>query len=482
MKIEKTKPVQSKGLSVFTLAMINVAAVVSLRGLPAEAVYGLTSIFYYVFAAVFFLIPVSLVSAEMASTYPEKGGVFRWVGEAFSPVWGFIAIFLQWLQNSIWFPTVLTFAAVSIAFMGPNQTVDAALSSNMYYTLAVVIGVYWLATIANLFGVKASGAISKWGTMLGTIIPGIILIILGFLYVGTGGVNNLPIATTDIIPDLSNFSTLNLAVSIFLFYAGMEMSAVHIKDIENPQKNYPRAIFIASAITVSLFVLGTLALGFVIPQNEINLTQSLLVGYNDLFKYFGAPWLGQVMAFFLAIGVFAGVSTWVAGPSKGLLEVGKAGYLPRWMQKENKAGIQINILLVQALIVTILSVMFVVLPSVQSAYQILSALTVALYLIMYILMFFAFLKLKITRPNVKRPFKAPLGLFFGIIGLLGSILAFVLSYFPPSQISIGNPDVWVGILVGGTIIFVLTPVVIYSLRNKSWKNENTDFEPFTYEK
>lgn len=472
----------NKGLSIFTLAMINVAAVVSLRGLPAEAEYGLSSIFYYVFAAICFLIPVSLVSAEMATGWPQKGGVFRWVGEAFSPSWGFLAIFLQWLQNSIWFPTVLTFAAVSIAFMGPNQSDDLHLSANNMYTLAIVLGVYWAATFANFLGVKVSGAISKWGALLGTLVPGAIIIILGFAYVLTGGEIQMPLHEQDLIPDLSNFNNLNLAVSIFLFYAGMEMSAVHIKEVNNPQKDYPKAIFIAAAITVTLFILGTLALGFIIPQSQINLTQSLLVGYNDLFAYFGMAWLGQIMAFFLALGVFAGVSTWVAGPSKGLLAVGKAGYLPTWFQKTNTNGIQVNILLVQAFIVTALSVMFVLLPSVQSAYQILSALTVALYLVMYILMFAAFLKLRAAKPNVTRSFVAPFGWFFGVLGLVGCVIAFALSFYPPSQIPVGNPKVWVGLLMLGTVLGVLIPFAIYSLRKESWKNKDSDFEPFSYEK
>src|SRR5271154_1195083 len=98
-------PVSAGKLGVFTLAMMNFTAVVSLRGLPAEAEYGLGSIFYYVFAAVFFLIPVSLVAAELATGWPQKGGVFRWVGEAFGPRWGFVAIFLQWAESTIWFPT-----------------------------------------------------------------------------------------------------------------------------------------------------------------------------------------------------------------------------------------------------------------------------------------------------------------------------------------------------------------------------------------
>ncbi len=472
----------NKGLNIFTLAMINVAAVVSLRGLPAEAEYGLSSIFYYIFAAVCFLIPVSMVSAEMATGWPQKGGVFRWVGEAFSQKWGFLAIWLQWLQNSIWFPTVLTFAAVSLAFMGPNDKMDMSLASNNMYTLAIVLSVYWAATFANFLGVKISGVISKWGAILGTMIPGAIIILLGFSYVASGGVIQMPIHASDLIPDLTNFNNLNLAVSVFLFYAGMEMSAVHITDIDNPQRNYPRAIFIASAITVALFVLGTLALGFIIPQSQINLTQSLLVGYNDLFAYFGCPWMGQVMAFFLAIGVFAGVSTWIGGPSKGLLSVGKAGYLPKWFQKTNKHDIQINILLLQAGIVTLLSIMFVLLPSVQATYQLLSALTVGLYLIVYILMFLAFIKLRLEKSDVKRAFVAPCGMFFGFLGLFGCVIAFILSFYPPAQIAIGNPKVWVALLLGGTALSVLIPFAIYSVRKDEWKDKNTDFEPFSYEK
>ena len=84
-------------LSVATLAIMNVTAVVSLRGLPAEAEYGLSSAFYYLFAALVFLIPTALVAAELAAMFSNKqGGVFRWVGEAFGKRMGFLAIWLQW--------------------------------------------------------------------------------------------------------------------------------------------------------------------------------------------------------------------------------------------------------------------------------------------------------------------------------------------------------------------------------------------------
>ena len=70
-------------LGVFTLAIMNVTAVVSLRGLPAEAVYGLSSAFYYLFAAIVFLIPTSLVAAELAAMFQDKqGGVFDLVSDS----------------------------------------------------------------------------------------------------------------------------------------------------------------------------------------------------------------------------------------------------------------------------------------------------------------------------------------------------------------------------------------------------------------
>jgi putative glutamate/gamma-aminobutyrate antiporter len=493
-----TKPAESNAaaskiasprkLGVFTLAMMNFTAVVSLRGLPAEAEYGLGSIFYYLFAAVFFLIPVSLVAAELATGWPQKGGVFRWVGEAFGPRWGFVAIFLQWVESTIWFPTVLTFAAVSLAFVGPNQRWDQALSANSTYVVAISLATYWAATLFNFRGIAIAGLISKWGGMIGTLIPGALIIVLGIGYMLAGGRSHMPLDTAALIPDLTNFNNLVLAASIFLFYAGMEMSAVHVTEVDNPGVNYPKAILIASLMTLAVFVLGTLAIGFIIPQSQINLTQSLLVAYDDFFRFFGLGFLSPVIAIMLAVGVFAGVATWVVGPSKGVLTVGRAGYLPTWLQHTNVQGVQTHILLVQGAIVTVLAVMFVVLPSVQAAYQILSQLTVTLYLIMYLLMFGAAIWLRYKEPNTPRTYRVPGGnLGMWIVagaGFTGSLLAFLTSFIPPGQIAVGSPTVYVLVLIGGNALFVLLPLAIYALRRPSWKTPegSADFEPFNWEK
>ena len=475
-------------LGVFTLAMINVSAIVSLRGLPAETTYGLSSAFYYIFAAIFFLIPVSLVAAELTTGWPQKGGVFRWVGEAFGPRLGFLAIWLQWIQTTIWFPTVLTFAAVSLAFMGPDQRWDQALAANNIYVICIVLIVYWAATFLNMRGMQTSGGITKWGGLVGTVIPAALLVLMGMIYWGQGNPIDISLEARDFVPDLSNFNNIVLAASIFLFYAGMEMSAVHVKECENPSRDYPLAIAIASVITVCIFVFGTLAIGFIIPHNQITLTQSLLIAFNDLFAYFEISWLGPIMALCLAFGVLAQVVAWVGGPSKGLLQVGCAGYLPRFMQRTNRAGVQVGILVVQGCIVTLLSVLFVVLPSVQTAYQIISQLTILLYLIMYMLMFAAAIYLRYREPDVPRSFRIPCGKTFGMwiiggLGLLGSLVAFLFSFIPPGQIPVGSPVVYVGILIVGTIIFAGIPLLIYSMRKPSWADPKAvaEFEPFSWE-
>ncbi|MCP3104882.1 amino acid permease [Myxococcus sp. K15C18031901] len=475
-------------LGVLTLAIMNVTAVVSLRGLPAEAEYGLTSIFYYTFAAVFFLIPVALVAAELATGWPEKGGVFRWVGEAFGPRWGFLAIFLVWVESTIWFPTVLTYGAVSLAFVGPNQTWDKALSSNKFYTICIVLALYWAATLVTMRGLKASSTISKWGGLIGTIIPAGLLIVLGGTYLAQGRPLQIQLGWDKVIPDFSQFGNLVLAASIFLFYAGMEMNAIHVKDAKNPNRTYPLAILMASLATVVVFVLGTLAISIIIPKTQINLTQSLLVSYRDFFKAFGAPWLSSVVAVALFLGVLGSVTVWVSGPSAALGAVGRAGYLPPFFQRLNKHGAPSHILLVQGMLVTFLALMFVILPSVQAAYQILSQLTSTLYLIMYVMMFAAAIYLRYSEPHTPRAYRVPGGAagmwVIGGAGLIGALIAFVLSFIPPSQIKVGSPLTYVLILIAGNVLFVALPLVLYARRKASWRTAAgaKDFAPFNWEK
>lgn len=478
------KPAKKAVIGMWAMTILIVTNIVSMRGLASQAEYGYTSIFYYVFAALVFLIPYSLVCAELASTWTKSGGLFRWVSEGLGPKWGWAAMYYDWQMVVIWFPAVLMFGAVTLAYIFWPESFDSKLSSNVIYSLIVVLAVYWIANFNSFRGQAYANKLSTAGGLFGTIIPGAVLIIMGIVYVCLG--NHIYIdAHQPFWPDFSKFGTIVLAASIFLFFAGMEMQAVHVPNMPNPAKTFPKAVFMAVLIILAVFIFGTLAIGFVIPQKDINLLASLLVAYNNLFASIHCEWLGHVIALFLTFGVIGQVSCVIVAPSSGILSVGKAGYLPRGLQKTNKNGIQTSILWVQGIMVSILSLVLVVLPSVQSAYQILSQMSTIIYLAMVFIIYFAFIRLRRTEPNVKRGFRVPGGEFgkwlVTGVGVIGALLAMVLSFVPPSQINTGSPVTYVVILVIGSALFLIVPFIVYAKRKASWRDPQTDFEPFDWE-
>lgn len=470
-------------ISTGAMTIMIITTVVSLRGLPSQAEFGIQSIFYYLFAAIFFLIPFSLVCAELASTYTHSGGLYRWVSEAFGPRWGWSAMYLEWQTLVIWFPAVLMFAAVSLAYIFWPESFDARLSANKLYTLIVVLAVYWITNFIAFRGMKSSKILSTLGGLFGTIVPGAILIILGVAYLCMGK----PIMLTheSFFPDFTKIGTIVLAASIFLFYGGMEMNAVHVQNMKNPARQFPRAMFLAVAVIVLIFVFATLAIGFVVPAKDINLLASLLVAYNDLWAAVGVPWLGNVMALLITFGVVGQVSVIIAGPSTGLVAVGESGYLPRSLQKVNRNGVNKPILYVQAIFVSLLSLVLVVLPSVESAYQVMSQMATVIYLILVLMIYFAFFRLRRTQPQKPRGFRVPGGKFgewvIGGVGVLGAVVAMILSFFPPSQINTGSPVVYVLIILCGAVVFFCLPLIVFAKRKPSWRNPDADFYPFDWQ-
>ena len=92
---------------------------------------------------------------------------------------------MQWIESTIWYPTVLTFAAVSLAFIGMDHTHDSILAANRWYTIIVVMIVYWVATFISLKVMVWTSNVSKIGVYAGTIVPAVILILLAFIFLVT---------------------------------------------------------------------------------------------------------------------------------------------------------------------------------------------------------------------------------------------------------------------------------------------------------
>ena len=230
--------------------------------------------------------------------------------------------------------------------------------------------------------------------MIGTIIPAGLLILLGIIYISTGGHNHMDMSQ-GFFPDLSKFDNLVLASSIFLFYAGMEMMGIHVMDVKNPSRNYPKAIIIGSLVTVLHLRAGYFLAGLHHPGQghqphavAVGRLRQLLplpahvVGGPDHRHRPDVRRAGRRAD--LGIGSRRRVSSPWAEPVTCL----------RSSRRATRTAYSSNILLIQGGVVTLLALLFVVMPSVQSFYQILSQLTVLLYLIMYMLMFSAAIVLR----------------------------------------------------------------------------------------
>lgn len=459
---------KTKVLGVFTLAMINVSLICSLRGLPMMAEYGLSIIFFLIATVILFLIPTALISAELATTYPKKGGIYVWVKEAFGEKWGFIAICLQWLQNLVFYPTALAATAGVIAYL-----FNPALVQNPVYTLAVIIILYWAAIVINLRGMKLSGVVSSVGTVLGIMLPGVILLALAILWVFTGQPIAAPMGIANIIPDLSNIQNIVLLTGMFLFFAGIEVSGVHAMEVKDPQKDYPKAIFISSLIVFAIFFFGSLSIAVILPAKEISLTAGIMQTFYMVLSRFDLLWMIPIIVLLSAPGMIVQVSSWIAGPSRGLLVTAQNGDLPPFFQKMNKNNMPINIMLFQGCVVSVISLVFLFMPSVNSSFWILTDLAALVYLLVYIIMFVAAIRLRMLHPDIKRPYQVPGGKwgiwFFGILGIFACLAAFVLGFIPPAQLPAGNILFYELFLGLGVLIMVAFPFILFHLRRPSWK-------------
>ena len=457
-------------LTVFSLAMINIAAIGSVKNWPVIAEYGFSSIFYFLLAAIIFLFPVSFVAAELATGWPKNGGVFVWVKEAFGHRTGFLAIWLLWIQNAIWYPTILSFIAATISYI-----FDPSLADNTTYTLSVILITFWVATLANLLGMKISSWISTFGVVFGTFIPGSLIILLGMIWYFTGKPIEISLTWDSFIPNVGSIDQMVLFTGVLLSLCGMEMSAVHAKDVLNPKKNYPKAILLSAGLILGMSILGVLAISSVIPKEQISLVAGSMQAFSYFVDAYGLKWMTPYIAALMTLGAFGSLSTWIIGPTKGLLAAAQSGDLPPYFRAVNKAKMPTRLLLAQVIFVSFLSLLFVFMPTVSSAYWILSAIVVQLYLVMYILLFAAAIKLRYKSPHVDRPYKIPggkIGMWsIAGLGIASSTFALIIGFFPPSQIQTGNLLFYVLFLISGVILACFTPSIILLFQKPEWKKQ-----------
>src|SRR5690242_20204374 len=175
------------------LALLTVGSVGYLGSAPALAVFGLASVFLYVLPALVFLVPVSLVAAELASGWP--GGVYNWVEQGISAPMGLLAVWCEFAQTIFYYPALLAYVAGTLAYV-----IDPRLAGNGVYNAAVIIVLFWGGVLVSSRGVALVAKLGSGGTLIGTLIPGAILVGLGVTYLLRGNQSAAPMTASHLLP------------------------------------------------------------------------------------------------------------------------------------------------------------------------------------------------------------------------------------------------------------------------------------------
>ncbi|OQO80730.1 glutamate:gamma-aminobutyrate antiporter [Enterococcus gallinarum] len=454
----------TKKLSLLSFFAITASMVMTVYEYPTFATSKMNLVFYLLVGGFLWFVPVALCSAEMATVKGwEKGGLYTWVSNTLGRKWGFAAIFFQWFQITVGFITMIYFivGALSYALNWP------ALNTNSWLKLIATLVIFWLITFSQFGGTKNTAKIAKVGFFVGIVATGVILFLLGIIYIAQGNPIKVSFGADAWLPDFTKINTLVVFVSFILAYAGVESSASHVKDMDNPGKNYPKAILILVAATILLDTLGGVTVAATIPQNQLSLDTGVIQAYSYLIYHFGgSEWLVRLIAVVICLGVIAEIAAWVVGPSTAMLEAAENGLLPKQLAKVNQHNVPINIVLIQGIIVSIWAVILTLGGGgANLSFFVAMALTVCIYLVAYVLLFISYIKLVKDKDNLTRTYHIPGGknvkITVAVVGLLVSIFSFFISFFPPNDIGSGKGGTYLTILIISWLIIVIIPFVMY---------------------
>lgn len=460
----------NKKISALSLTMLNISAIVSLSSIAYMATIGLQSTFFYLLAAVTFLIPTALVCAELSSMITQNnGGVFSWVKAGLGEKAGVLAMWLEWFNNVVGFPSSVTALIATFSYIGFRGFAENAHTSVGFWL--VMVTVFIAISLFNCLPLKKIVVLNFIGAVFGMIIPGILLVSGAIYFLATGQSNLEYHGVSDVVPAFS-LGTYALLVKTLSSYSGIQSVAFHMTNIENPEKNIPKSIIIATLIIVSLTILTTVGLTIIIPVKDVNVLNGLIQGISQVLKIIGLAGAEPVIVIMISIGMLAALSTWVLGPARGMQTAAEQELFPKVMSGKNKFGMPVNMLVIQVLIVIVLSSTFLIMPSVYAAFALLVAITSQFTVVMWIMVFASAIRLRFTRPDTYRVFYVGkrnsnwLLVVISLVAILMCILGFILGMFPPAFSHVKDVFQYTMILVAADIIIITIPLVWIWLHRK----------------
>lgn len=460
------KMIKITGLTTLPLTLLITGAIDSIRNLPATALFGSSLIFFFIFAAIVFLIPVALISAELSAYSSEKNGIYHWVATAFGKKTAVFAAWLQWINTMVWFPTILSFiAGTATYFINPD------LAQNKIYLISVILSLFWLMTWVNLKGFESSAKFANMCTLFGMVIPMLQIIGLAFAWILLGKPLQIHFNIEALFPPLNHANNWISLTAIMTAFLGIELATVHIKEVMQPHKTFPKALALSVLLILSTMIMGSLAIALVLPKNEINLVSGVMQAFTNFFVSYHLGWFVPVITILLLVGSIGSMTSWIISPAKSLLFAANDGYLPEFLSKKNKHDVSSNLLIMQAVIVTLVCLAFLLMPSVNGSYWLLTALSTQLYVLMYVLMFVTAIAYLYKRKLQLKPIIIPGGkagmAIVCLLGLSGCLITLAIGFIPPTGVNIGTTAHYVTTFSLGMLVMIAPVLLLYIYKIKT---------------
>ncbi len=454
---------KSKKMGVFKLVMLSISAVVSLKSLPLFAEVGLSLIFFLLIAMLFFFIPISMVIAELSSTWPSDEGCYYWIKKAYGKSVGFVVMWAYWMESIIWFPTMLIFIIAMLSHalspFFPN------LENNYYFFIIGIILIFWILTYINCYGIEISSMLSSIGVIIGTIIPILLIILFGIIWVLNDNEINITFNVKSLIPDF-NLNNLVFFSGILLGISGIEIISFHTHAIDNPKINIPKTVIISAIIIFLIYLLGSLSISIVVPKNEISLASGVIQALKVFFIKNNIFFIIPILSVLLLIGSISGMNTWIMGPIKGMFVTSNDGFLPKYFKITNNKNIPVRLLIFQAIVGSSLSIIFFIfINNINGLIWVFICLSAQFAVFMYSIIFLSIIKLRKKYPHIKRPYKVPFLNLFSWLGISMCIFTFFISYIQPANINIIDKKIYI-LLLSASFILLMLPSIIFILKKK----------------
>ncbi|MFZ9035420.1 MAG: APC family permease [Francisellaceae bacterium] len=467
---------QTPKIGLILLVLLMTGAIDNIRNLPATATSGTFIFFFFAIAAIFFLIPVAMVSAELSSNYTQRGeeGIYGWVKTAFGPKTAMLAIWFQWINTMIWYPSILTFIAGTTAFL-----ISPDIAQHKGYIVSFVITTFWIMTWINLKGLRVSAQFASFCTLIGMIIPMILIIVFAIAWLILGNPTHIAFTQHNLIPNLSSSDSWMGLTAIITSFLGLELATVHVRSVNRAKAIFPLALAIATVFMLITMILGALAVNLLYPVSAIDLVNGTILSFKVFLTAYHLAWVFPVLVIMVIIGSIGSMVNWIISPAKGLLQAADSHFLPGWLDQRNAHGVPQNIMIMQATLVTLICFCFIIIPSINGSYWLLTALSTEIYILMYMMMFAAAFYLKFFKPQLADKevgFIIPGGkmsmLAFCLLGLIGTGFTFIIGFRTPEGLSYTNWFGFQGIFTLGLILATLPVLPLYWYRSSCLKSQN----------